>query len=77
VGLSNVSGPDEPDNDWILSAGDVARLFGVGTNAVGLWADEGLLPARRTAGGHRRFRLADLERLRESLTLRSRRGDEP
>lgn len=77
MGLPHVSGVNECDNDWVLSAGDVARLFGVGTNAVGQWADDGILPSIRTSGGHRRFRLADLERLREALGMRAGTHDPP
>jgi len=48
------------DNEW-LSLGDAASLLGVHPSTVRHWADEGDLPSRRTPGGHRRFRRADLE----------------
>ncbi|HVP68183.1 MAG TPA: helix-turn-helix domain-containing protein [Anaeromyxobacteraceae bacterium] len=48
--------------DVFLSTRDVARLAGVGPTAVKRWADEGLIRCVRTAGGHRRFDRADVER---------------
>jgi excisionase family DNA binding protein len=41
--------------DDLLSTVDVGRLAGVGPTAVKRWADQGLIPCVRTAGGHRRF----------------------
>jgi excisionase family DNA binding protein len=52
----NVSG------DW-LSTREVARLAGVGPSAVKRWSDAGLLVCRKTAGGHRRFARADVDRV--------------
>jgi MerR family transcriptional regulator, light-induced transcriptional regulator len=48
--------------DDLMTTVDVGRLAGVGPTAVKRWADEGLLPCVRTAGGHRRFPRADVER---------------
>lgn len=45
-----------------MSTGDVAEVFGVATETVGRWADEGLLPHFKTPGGQRRFRREDVER---------------
>lgn len=45
-----------------VSSADAARRLGVGVTAVKRWADAGVLRCVRTAGGHRRFRLRDLER---------------
>jgi excisionase family DNA binding protein len=54
----------------LLSTQDAARLAGVGTTSVKRWADEGLLKCLKTAGGHRRFERAELERfLREHREL--------
>lgn len=45
-----------------LSTNEVARLAGVGPSAVKRWADGGQLRCSRTAGGHRRFGRAEVER---------------
>jgi excisionase family DNA binding protein len=50
----------------LLSTQAAAALAGVGTTSVKRWADEGLIACHKTAGGHRRFERAELERfLRE------------
>lgn len=41
--------------DESLSVAQVARIFGVTEGTVRRWADESVLPAQRTLGGHRRF----------------------
>jgi excisionase family DNA binding protein len=46
----------------LLSTNQVARLAGVGPSAVKRWADAGHLPCLKTAGGHRRFEAAAVER---------------
>lgn len=51
-------------NDLLLTSADAAIRLSVGVTAVKRWADEGRLACVRTAGGHRRFRLSDIERLR-------------
>jgi excisionase family DNA binding protein len=43
-------------NDRWLTSKEVARLLGVSEASIKRWADRGLLPPVRTAGGHRRFR---------------------
>ena len=48
----------------LLTSAAAARALGVGVTAIKRWADAGTLPCVKTAGGHRRFRAADLERLR-------------
>lgn len=46
-----------------------AELLGVTDRTVIRWADEGTLPvAYRTAGGHRRFRLADVQAMKDNPT---------
>lgn len=44
----------------LLSTSEVARLLGVAPMTVRNLADNGALPCRRTAGGHRRFSEADV-----------------
>lgn len=43
-----------------LTSRETARLLGVSEASVKRWADGGLLPAEKTAGGHRRFRPEDV-----------------
>jgi excisionase family DNA binding protein len=51
-----------PESEQTLSTARAARLLEVGPSTVKRWADEGLLPCIRTAGGHRRFRREAVER---------------
>lgn len=46
----------------LLTTIEAARIAGVGASSVKRWADEGLLPVIRTAGAHRRFERAALDR---------------
>jgi excisionase family DNA binding protein len=46
--------------EWLgLSA--AADMLGIHPSTLRAWADQGQVPSHRTAGGHRRFRRADLE----------------
>lgn len=49
-----------------LSSKEAARVLGVSEASVKRWADSGLLPMEKTAGGHRRFRPEDLAAVRRS-----------
>ena len=48
------------DVHW-LPLGQAAKYLGVSERTLRKWADEGRLAAFSTPGGHRRFRLADLD----------------
>ena len=50
-------------NDDLITTRAASALLGVGTTSVKRWADDGTLPCIRTAGGHRRFRRADVLQL--------------
>ena len=50
----------EETTTWV-SLSEAAKILGVHPATVRNWADHGHLPAQRTPGGHRRFRVADLE----------------
>lgn len=52
----------EADDEW-LSPSAVGAALGVSLSTVRRLADQGVLPGRRTEGGHRRFRRADVQRL--------------
>src|SRR6266704_6861869 len=48
------------DGEW-LTLRQAADMLGMHPATVRLWADRNELPSRRTGGGHRRFRRADIE----------------
>src|SRR5207244_11430975 len=57
--------PIQTEDEW-LSLSEAAEMLGMHPATVRLWADRNELPSRRTSGGHRRFRRADIEaRLRQ------------
>jgi len=60
-----ISAADRP-----LSLGPASRLLGVDPDTLRRWADEGRIDAFTTAGGHRRFLRATVERI-----LEARRND--
>ena len=49
-----------------LSLGPASRLLGVDPDTLRRWADEGRIDAFTTAGGHRRFHRATVERILEA-----------
>lgn len=51
---------DSEPSEWV-SLGQAAQIIGVHPATIRNWAERGELPFRRTPGGHRRFRRADLE----------------
>jgi excisionase family DNA binding protein len=44
-----------------LTLGQAARYLGVAQSTIRKWSDQGRLPAFYTPGGHRRYRLRDLD----------------
>jgi excisionase family DNA binding protein len=52
--------------DRPLSLGPASRLLGVDPDTLRRWADEGRIEAFTTAGGHRRFHRATIERILEA-----------
>ena len=60
-----------PHEDEWLSLREAAEMLGMHPATVRLWADRNELPSRRTSGGYRRFRRADIEaRLRQETERR-------
>lgn len=53
------------ETEWV-SLRRAADILGVHPATVRNWADKGDLPSRRTAGGHRRFNIADLHSVAQS-----------
>jgi excisionase family DNA binding protein len=47
-------------NEW-LSLSEVANILGVHPSTVRSWSDQGYLPVHRTQGGHRRYKLSDVD----------------
>ena len=45
----------------LLTTSEAARIAGVAPSSIKRWAEQNVLPCVRTAGGHRRFELKDLE----------------
>lgn len=56
-----------------LTSKGAARLLGVSEASVKRWADSGLLPMLKTAGGHRRFRPQDVAVFRREGLLETGR----
>ena len=62
----------QTEDEW-LSLRQAADMLGMHPATVRLWADRNELPSRRTSGGHRRFRRADIEaRLRHDTERKPR-----
>lgn len=57
---------DAQGGEALLTTREVARLIGVGPTSVKRWADAGLLPCVKTAGGHRRFLRDQVDRFLEA-----------
>ncbi|MDQ1460997.1 MAG: hypothetical protein QOI08_2481 [Actinomycetota bacterium] len=60
-------GPDRVDipgdRDELLTPAEAARKLGVTPNTVTRWSRAGKISAIQTMGGHRRFRLSEIERV--------------
>jgi excisionase family DNA binding protein len=63
-------------NDDVMSTREVAEQLGVSLRTVQLWVEGGVLPAWKTAGGHRRVARAAVDRL-TAERQQAIRGDAP
>lgn len=53
----------EPQDERLLTPGEVAEMFRVDPKTVTRWAVQGRITSVRTPGGHRRFRPAEIRAL--------------
>ncbi len=59
--VNSVTSSEKPiDPDTLLTSHQVGGLIQVNPTSVNKWVEEGLIPAFRTPGGHRRIKAADL-----------------
>ncbi|MGQ0773516.1 MAG: MerR family DNA-binding transcriptional regulator [Pseudonocardiales bacterium] len=63
-----------PDDDPLITTGEVAKRLGVTPGAVGKWARTGMLtPAITTPGGRYRWRWSEVEQQMRERQLREKR----
>jgi excisionase family DNA binding protein len=53
-----------PKEDRLMTPAEAAAELKVGVRALSIWESEGKIPAVKTPGGHRRYRPADVARLK-------------
>jgi excisionase family DNA binding protein len=65
-GSSSAAAPEAPSNATV-ALGEAAEALGISTSSLRRWADTGRIHAVRTAGGHRRFQVSDIQRLAQAV----------
>jgi excisionase family DNA binding protein len=69
-----MANPTPPSRSELLTPAEACQLAGIGPTTLKRWADQGVLAHVKTAGGHRRFLRADLERYLQRQTHESTPG---
>jgi excisionase family DNA binding protein len=64
-------------NEKYCTSKEAASLLGVTARTIQLWEASGILLAWKTAGGHRRFNLTDIELFKKQLNKEEHSSDEP
>lgn len=64
------------DADEKMGIGEAAAYLGVAPHTLRAWTRAGTLPAARTAGGHRRYRRADLDELLGATRSQARKASD-
>jgi excisionase family DNA binding protein len=65
--MSNHDDLDAPEQ--LLTPSEVAAMFRVNPKTVTRWARAGKLTAIRTLGGHRRFKVSEIKRCLEEMSV--------
>ena len=59
------------EQEVLLTAAEVAKLFRVGPKTINRWASEGRLTIIKTAGRHYRYKESEVKLLLESFTTKA------
>jgi excisionase family DNA binding protein len=73
--MRNMQSVAAKTGDVLMTPAEVAALFRVSPKTVARWSRAGKLTALRTLGGHRRFRVEEVEALRTEVDTRFREED--
>ena len=68
--IGQVRQPIASTGDALMTPAEVAALFRVSPKTVARWSRAGKLTALRTLGGHRRFRVEEVQALRHEVDQR-------
>jgi len=60
------------EQEVLLTAAEVAKLFRVGSKTINRWATEGKLTIIKTAGRHYRYKESEVKLLLESYTTKAK-----